>query len=146
LKNGIYNGILRTDGDKVTIQDLPLQYCRTRFKDFNNLNILEFNILYFETITDEKARAEAIASFPEEIQKAWKAWKKKGNKLIDPWVMLPAASGGISFSFTNDQTPLLIASLPALKKLDDAVKREETRDENELRKLLIQRMPVDGDG
>ena len=146
LKNGIYNGILRTDGDKVTIQDLPLQYCRTRFKDFNNLNILEFNILYFETISDQKARAEAIASFPEEIQKTWKAWKKKGSKLIDPWVMLPAASGGISFSFTNDQTPLLIASLPAIKKLDDAVKREETRDENELRKLLIQRMPVDSDG
>ena len=47
LISGIYNGILRIQGDKVTIQDLPLAYCRTRFKDFNNLNILEFNLMYF---------------------------------------------------------------------------------------------------
>lgn len=53
LKNGVYNGILRTDGNDVTIQDLPLQYCRTRFKDFNNLNILEFNLNYFNTINDK---------------------------------------------------------------------------------------------
>ena len=42
--------------------------------------------------------------------------------------------------------PLLIASIPELKKLQDAVGREEKRDENELYKLLIQRMPIDKDG
>lgn len=144
LKNGVYNGILRVDGDKVTIQDLPLQYCRTRFKDFNNLNILEFNLEYFNTIHDEESRLEAVASFPEEVQKAYKAWIAKRRK--DPWVMLPVGVGGLCFSFSGDQTPLLIASLPELKKLDDAIKREETRDSNELRKLLIQRMPIDRDG
>ena len=52
---GIYNGILRKnrEGNTYTIQDLPLEYCRSRFKDFNNLNVLEFNLLYFEAITDE---------------------------------------------------------------------------------------------
>ena len=50
IKTGVYNGILRVDGDDVTIQDLPFSYCRTRFKDFHNLNILEFNIEYFYTI------------------------------------------------------------------------------------------------
>ena len=145
LKNGIYYGVLRTEGDKVTIQDLPLTYCRTRFKDFNNLNILQFNLNYFFTINDEEMRKESIATFPEQVQKAWRLFISKGKK-YDPWVLLPAASGGISFSFTNDQTPLLIASLPALKKLDDAVSREQTRDKNELRKLLIQRMPIDNDG
>jgi hypothetical protein len=74
LKNGIYNGIHRTDGEKVTIQDLPLHYCRTRFKDFNNLNILEFDLNYFNSIYDEEARLEAVASFPEEVQKAWKMY------------------------------------------------------------------------
>jgi len=54
--------------------------------------------------------------------------------------------GGISFSFSNDPIPLLIASIPELKKLDDAIGREEKRDENELYKLLIQRMPVDSKG
>jgi len=60
--------------------------------------------------------------------------------------MLSAAEGGVSFSFAHDQTPLLIASIPTLKKLDDAIKREEKRDENELYKLLIQKMPIDKDG
>ena len=145
IKNGVYYGILRTDGENVTIQDLPLAYCRSRFKDFNNLNILEFNLLYFERITDPEAREEAVLTFPKTVQQAWKQWIKN-KKEYDPWVMLPATDGGVSFSFSGDQTPLLIASIPELKKLDDATKREEKRDENELYKLLIQKMPIDKDG
>ena len=144
IKTGIYNGILRTDGEEVVIQDLPLEYCRTRFKDFNNLNILEFNILYFEQITDPVLRKEAVDTFPLEIQQAWELWCD--HKLLDPWVVIPSASGGICFCFSDDQTPLLIASIPQLKKLEDAVGREEKRDENELYKLLIHKMPIDKDG
>lgn len=145
LLNGVYNGILRTDGERVTIQDLPLQYCRSRFKDFNNLNILEFNLRYFEQISDEQLRAEAVASFPEVVQQAWRAWTRH-KKDVDPWVMLPSGIGGVCFSFSSDQIPALIASIPELKKLDDATKREEKRDENELYKLLIQKMPIDSKG
>jgi hypothetical protein len=36
--------------------------------------------------------------------------------------------------------------LPDLRKEKDAVGREEKRDENELYKLLIQRMPIDNNG
>jgi hypothetical protein len=61
-------------------------------------------------------------------------------------VPIPAAMGGICFSFSNDPIPLLIASIPELKKLDDAINREEKRDENELYKLLIQRMPISNNG
>ena len=145
IKNGIYYGILRTDGEKITIQDLPISFCRTRYKDFNNLDILEFNLRYFDTITDKEAREECVATFPVIVQKAWAQWIKAERK-IDPWVMLPAADGGVSFSFAADKTPLLIASIPKLKKLDDAVGREEKRDENELYKLLIQKMPIDSNG
>jgi len=60
--------------------------------------------------------------------------------------MIPASAGGVTFCFAEDQTPLLIASIPDLYKLGDAVGREEKRDENELYKLLIQRMPMDNDG
>ena len=143
LLTGEYNGILRTDGEKVTIQDLPAKYCRSRFKDFNGLNILEFNLQYFDRIVDQELREEAVKAFPKIIQKEWVLWKK-GK--ADSWVSLPAAEGGINFSFVNDPIPLLIASIPELKKMDDAIKREEKRDENELYKLLIQRMPIDNKG
>lgn len=145
LLNGVYNGILREDGDKVTIQDLPLEYCRTRFKDFNNLDILEFNLLYFERLYEPGAREEAVKSFPKIIQQAWAKWKS-ARTVMSPWVEVPAIAGGVCFSFSNDPIPLLVASIPALKKLDDAIGREEKRDENELYKLLIQRMPVDNKG
>jgi len=65
---------------------------------------------------------------------------------VTEWVELPAAAGGVCFGFMGDLTPLLIASIPELKQLDDATKREEKRDENELYKLLIQKMPIDSKG
>lgn len=145
LKTGVYFGILQEHGDKVTLQDLPLNFCRTRVKDFNDLPILEFNITYFETqILDEKVREAMVLNYPPIIQKAWKDYK--ANRLDDYWIMVPASSGGVTFCFAEDTTPLLIAALPELAKMKDAVGREEKRDENELYKLLIQRMPLDNDG
>ena len=143
LINGIYNGILRISDEGVILQDLPLYYCRTRFKDFHNLNILEFNLSYFDHFTDERDRIEALQTFPEVVRAAWKKWK---NGKGEQWVAIPGAVGGVSFCFTEDQMPLLLSSIPELKKMDDATKREEKRDENELYKLLIQQMPVDKNG
>ena len=145
LKVGIYFGILQEDGDKVVIQDLPLAYCRTRFKDFNNLNILEFNLQYFSSIKEDDLRAEALANFPPIVQQAWEAYAVN-RTTADPWAIIPADNNGVCFTHTDDQMPLLLASIPQLKKLDDAVSREEKRDENELYKLLIQKMPTDKDG
>lgn len=144
IKTGIYYGILRIFGDQVIIQDLPLEYCRTRFKDFNNLNILEFNLNYFSSFYNDELRKEAILTFPELVQDAWRQYQN--HILLDPWVIIPPLEGGICFAFVDDPTPLLLASIPELKKLEDAVSREEKRDENELYKLLIQRMPIDNKG
>ena len=145
LKSGIYYGILQEHGNKVVVQDLPSDYCRTRLKDFNNLCILEFNVTYFLTkYEDEKMRDAALLNFPPAIQQGWRLYKAK--KLADPWVMVPASAGGIVFCFSEDTTPLLVASIPDLAKMKDAVKREEKRDENELYKLLIHKMPTDSNG
>ena len=145
LKSGIYYGILQEQGNKVVVQDLPPEYCRTRYKDLNDLPILEFNITYFITkYDDEKVRNAAVFNFPPEIQKGWRQYKNK--TLSDPWIMVPASAGGVVFCFAEDSTPLLIAAIPELAKMKDAVKREEKRDENELYKLLIQKMPTDSDG
>ena len=60
--------------------------------------------------------------------------------------MVRASAGGVVFCFPDDVTPLLLPSTEELAKLKDAIGREEKRDENELYKLLIQRMPIDSDG
>ena len=145
LKTGVYFGILQEKDGKAVLVDLPLTHCRTRFKDFNNLNVLEFDITYFNyKYSDPEERELAVLTFPEIVQKAWRDYKAK--RLTDTWIMIPAGFGGVTFCFTEDQTPLLIASLPELRQLKDAVGREEKRDENELYKLLIQEMPIDNNG
>lgn len=145
LIDGIYNGILRINDDGIpSIQDLPLSYCRSRFKDFNNLNILEFNISYFSQFSDNETREEALRTFPPSIIEAWR--KKEKGLLISDWVPILPNEGGISFFFPNNIFPALISSIPELKKLDDATKREEKRENNELYKLLIQKMPTDKNG
>jgi hypothetical protein len=145
LKTGIYNGILRQSGDKAVIHELPLEYCRTRFKDMNNLNILEFNLHYFDKFQTDELRMEMLETFPEEVQEAFMLWYGS-KRMLDPWVEIPASAGGVCFCFSGDQTPALIASIPDLKQLKDAVKREEKRDNNELYKLLIERMPITSEG
>jgi hypothetical protein len=45
-----------------------MEFCRARYKDFNNLTILEFNITYFETKYDtEEVRNAALLNFPTVI-------------------------------------------------------------------------------
>lgn len=145
LKTGVYFGMLQEKAGKITVIDLPITHCRTRFKDLNNLNILEFDLAYFNyKYNDEAEREFAVLTFPEVVQKAWRDYKL--HRLPDSWIMIPASQGGVTFCFTEDQTPLLIASIPDLRNLKDAEGREEQRDENELYKLLIQQMPIDQNG
>ena len=144
LVSGIYYGILRVgENGKYTIQDLPLGYCRTRFKDYNDLDIPEFNICYFDTIHDELLKKEALAAYPKEVQKAYNKYHK--GLLEYQWVEILPEEGGICF-FTGDKTPLLISSLPSILKFMEAQEREAKRDENELYKILIQKMPIDKNG
>lgn len=146
LISGIYYGILREEdgvNGKVTIQDLPISYCRTRFKTSSNLNIPEFNVMYFLTIKDEDERNEAISNYPTIVRRHWKRWRR--GEELSPWVEIPPALGGLCFYY-GDKTPLFVATIPDIVKYNDAVDRQAERDENELYKLLIQRMPVDSKG
>ena len=134
------------EDNKSTIIDLPEKYCRSRFKDFNNLNILEFNLAYFKReIRDDELRKEALLTFPKSIQNAYKKINNKKHSIEDYWITVPAEEGGACF-YLEDRTPFLIASIPELYKLEKAVDREGQRDQNELYKILIQEMPIDSKG
>lgn len=143
LLGGIYYGILREDNGHYTLQDLPESYCRTRFKDCHNLNIIEFNLTYFTGINNDTLRAEAVAAYPAVVRKYWR--KYLNGELTDTWIPITAADGGCCF-MVGDGTPLFLASIPDIYKFEEALKREGVRDENELYKLLIERMPIDSKG
>jgi len=51
LINGSYYGIkIKKDKKSFVLLDLPAQFCRSRFKDYNNNDIVEFNVTYFNSI------------------------------------------------------------------------------------------------
>lgn len=139
LSEGVYFGLLLEDDDgKPSFYKLPAQYCRSRFLDGNNLPILEISLSYFDKIVSTDAeRAQVLKLFPKYVQS-----KYRRSKHTDIWVEIPPSDGGLCFFFNDDQTPPFAAATLAAQELEDARDRERTHDENELRKLLIQQLPI----
>jgi hypothetical protein len=55
LRDGCYYGVIQDVTDKsISILDLPIYYCRSRFKDKEGNDIIEFNVTYFDTIHDRE--------------------------------------------------------------------------------------------
>jgi hypothetical protein len=66
LVDGCYYG-LRIEGDKNAFQliDLPSGYACSRFKDIYGNDVVEFDVSYFNTITDKEQRDAALAAYPK---------------------------------------------------------------------------------
>ena len=70
--DGCYYGV-RTEGEKGTfvLIDLPSGYCVSRFKDVHGNDIIEFDLSYFNTITNKEAQKAALTAYPKVISKAY---------------------------------------------------------------------------
>lgn len=142
LVNGCYYGIL-TSVDKGTfaVLDLPIGYCRTRFKDTFGNDVIEFNVTYFNSIADKEMRRVALSAYPEEVVKAYKRWRrgKQGN-----WVIIPSEYG-ICFPML-DGRPFFLNVIPATIQYDNAVETQREKDQEEIRKIIVQKIPHLTDG
>lgn len=145
LVNGSYYGVL-TDLDKnnFTIIDLPTKYCRCKYKDLKGNNLIEFNVGYFNTILDLKERKQALSVYPNIISSYYDKWEK--NKVSNAWVKIPFEKGGFSFSLTENETPFFLNVIPATVRYDDAVEVERERELEEIRKIIVQKVPHLNDG
>ena len=138
LTEGIYYAILVEDDERPVFYRLPAKYCRSRFFDGNGLPILEIHTSYFEHITDSDIeRRQILKLFPKYVQQTYAG--KNGNAR---WVEIPPSQGGFCFFFTEDQTPPFVSSTMAAADLESARNRETARDNNELEKILIHRLPI----
>lgn len=139
LKNGAYYGLFRVFDDGITFQELPVEYCRSRYKDSRGIDILEFDLSYFRKITSESDRQEVLSSFPKEVVKQWERIKNSKN-ITNNWVELDTKVG-VVFHF-GDFVPYFVNAIPELLRLDEAQDREGDREAEELQKLLINKMPI----
>lgn len=145
LSSGAYYGFFREYSKSSTFQDLPIEYCRTRYKNDHGIDILEFDLKYFDQIRDEAERKIALDNFPVEVIRAYKIYNNaQGGKLgasMSSWFIVPSHLG-VALYF-RDFIPFFIASLPALVRYEESQDREADRDEEELQKILINEMPLD---
>ena len=142
MVEGAYYGILRDYGaDGVGIQDLPFDYCRTRFKTPDGIDIVELNLQYFDNIRDKVLRDQCLATFPPDVKKAYNAYK---NRNESKWYMLEPGVG-IHFCLYEER-PFMLNVIPAIIDFDEYRELEKDKDKQELKKILVQEMPITSDG
>ena len=122
--------------------DLPTGYACSRFKDIEGNDVVEFDVSYFATITDEEQRRAALSVYPKVVAKAWK--ELRSGKRKDKWVIIPK-DVGVCFPFF-DGRHLFLNVIPATIEYDEAIAAERERDAEEIRKIIVQKIPHLNDG
>lgn len=143
LTDGCYYGLVTEIEKSVfTTIDLPAEYCRSNFKDVNGNDVIEFNLAYFRTITDDSQRKSAISAYPKVIAKAYKEWDNQ--KRSSSWFIVPSDIA-ICFPLLGGIPPFL-SVIPASIDYDEAVITERERDQEEIKKIIVQKIPHLSDG
>lgn len=143
LRDGCYYGVIHeVTNTSISILDLPIFYCRSRFKDKEGNDIIEFNVTYFDTITDKDFRKKALAAYPKEISNWYRRYKTR--RINDPWCYV-SPSAGICMSLIDDK-PIFLNIITAELEYGDARDINRERDLEEIRKILIQHIPHLQDG
>lgn len=138
LAEGAYYGILRDFGkDGLAVQDLPSSYCRSRFKNQANVDIVELRLTYFDSIRDKDTRAEVLNSYPNEIKNAY--WNYKNRNASDWFVIEPGQ--GLYFKLI-DERPFFCNILPAVLDFKEYRELEKEKDKQDIKNLLVQQMPI----
>lgn len=144
LIDGCYYGIIKEiNRNDFVLLDLPAGFCRSNFKDLHGNDIIEFNVTYFNSIVESKTRKQALKIFPTVISEHYKKWK--AGQVKTAWVKIPSDIG-FCFPFFDDGRPLFLDVIPATIDYDQAVDVNKERDLEEIRKVLVQKIPHLQDG
>lgn len=139
LRDGAYYGVItQLSRNEFLKIDLPAAYCRNYLQDINGNNIVEFNVGYFDTISDDRLKRDALELYPKVITAHYRQYTK--GKTKTPWVIIPGDIG-FSFNFFGGNRPLFLNVIPSTIQYDEAVDTERERDAEELRKILVQKIP-----
>ncbi len=140
LVEGAYYGIVLDVTDTgIIIQDLSFDYCRSRFKSKNNVDLVEFDLKYFDKIQNAEDKESALKIFPKYIQTAYKQYVNNG---ATNWVFLEEGAG--IYLKLIEEKPFLVNTIPATISLQEYKEIERAKDESEIKKLLVQKIGMNG--
>ena len=158
VKNGAYYGYRVDSPNGIIIQELPINYCRSRF-NVGNLPAVEFNMKFFDqAFPDTTYRMQVLNMFPDEFKKGYVAYKSgkltaNQKSIFDTdsgwWMLEPQKT--VKFSFTNGgngaaDIPLFINAIPAILDLDAAQDLDRRKQMQKLLKIVVQKLPMDKNG
>lgn len=149
MKNGSYYGIIVDLGKKFTIQQLPCDYCRSRFT--SGLDpVVELNMKFFDScFSNPQFRLRILQTFPKDVQKAYVLYKEgklKGDFPGDGngwWVIDPGL--GVKITLNNSDFPPLVQAIPSIIDLDEAQGLDKKKMMQQLLKIIIQKLPLNKD-
>lgn len=146
LVEGAYYGLIKEQNGKPVLMDLPIEYCRSRFKSQDDIDIVEFDLSFFDTIRDPKLKKQVLATYPDYIQKAYRKYvKKKGDSQGDyRWIFLNPPDG-IHFNFYSEY-PFFLDLIPLLNGYDELSDINKQKRQQELEKILVSEMPITSQG
>lgn len=151
IRNGCYYGYIIKDSDPIAVQELPPEYCRSRFEGPNRRPAVEFNVKYFDDMfLDSTQREKMLSLFPKEFQHAYILYKKGKLPKDFPeddsgWYLLDI-NNSIKFNLSGEDYPAFISTIPAIIDLDDAQGLDRKRMAQKLLRIIIQQMPIDKNG
>ena len=169
VKNGAYYGYISPSRDGLILQQLPINYCRTRF-NIGDMPVIEFDMRFFdENFRDVNYRMKILRMFPKEFQKGYVLYKqgklepdteyyplgRRDTHLVNTntqlnwrpgyWYTLEPGSA-VKFCFNNGDQPLFINAIPAILDLDAAQDLDRRKQMQQLLKIVIQKLPLDKNG
>lgn len=142
LVEGAYYGMIKEVDGEYSIQDLPFDYCRSRLKSFTGVDIVEFDVTWFDKITDEALKLETLKTFPKEVRRWYLKYAK--GKETSSWVRIPADQG-IHFSLVEER-PFFSSVIPAVIHFSNYIDMEKQKDLQQLHVLLAQELDHTSNG
>jgi hypothetical protein len=151
IKNGAYYGYLVDSDDCVMLQQLPINYCRSRY-NIRNKPAIEFNMRFFDdNFADINYRMRVLKMFPKEFAKGYLLYKQNklprdfiGDEYCSWYLLDPEKT--VKFNFTADDMPYFVNAIPSLLDLDAAQDLDRRKQMQQLLKILIQKLPMDKNG
>ena len=150
IKNGAYYGYIIPSNEHLTLQQLPIDYCRSRYYVGQNPAV-EFNMKYFDTFNDIQYRMKVLNLFPDEFKIGYMLYKKgklktdSNSDKYDGWYLLDPEST-VKFNFNGSDVPMFINAIPAILDLDAAQDLDRRKQMQKLLKIVVQKLPRDKNG
>ena len=151
IRNGCYYGYIVAKNGKIVVQELPVRYCRQRYISDGNEPVVEFNMQYFkDCFPNTEQRNRILKIFPKEFEKGYQLYRQGKLKPQFPgdesgWYMLTVGAA-IKFNLNGEDFPPFIAVIPAIIDLDAAQDLDRRKMQQQLLKIIIQKMPIDKNG